>query len=816
MGRNEKTTRVIFYPAVADSVDLPDLLFFKSKDEAKVSLLSTEEQHLLFGKDATLLDRLKMILATMGPVCKDSDLIINIIGSRAPLLKVRQSAHQVIADVHWNIVTPYFSKITRLPIAHPEILDIFADAVFQYAAFAMKHPQKAKSALRNMVVDAYRLQPLLLLATLNIFNKPNLYHIHPTRTWFDRTSAANDRYQLEIDVSAVEGNPLVSAELLAEVTGFIHKIVKNYAFRYAYYLWTQQFKIVFGVPSCVDMATHEGKDIVINIHPLIHQSEWKPALYLSLGYAIMLTILRSSGRADGKEIIYLAMMKTWKRYLSYDETEQQQVRDVYGFSPITDEQQLRCLSESMIGKKNLDFLDDFLTLMNYSFKETFLERIKGLNERYKRETVVYVEQLWITLRNINTPLIRHNINHGKLIEILRSDDIDHLQLANFLRTGCLGRRKVVDVDSWLLLRTLLYDIINAPKVFQNDYKMLLKILTKVNKSLIVFIWTLGLDHDAHYEVVSRYISKLMNDIFVFDRVKIYEIVSDPLECLEAEAMTGYLLNWASYTPDKRRSIIEAPLSALPKNVVTQLRVQTSVDVDQVIRMMGVGASGLLAFCLHQAYRWGSTGDELTERIRDSFPKLLKQAQEDMRPSETIRGGAMLLLLLAQIISDERDGFAGNITITEEERRIVRNLITQCLDWNQRHFVMMVAGIAAGYVGSIDEWILQQFDILLARYDGGDRVMLRSVVQFDVEKIIERTLMTAREGEEGSLQNKLQRLRFNVDPVVSDQANKFLGAMASRCDMQAPERILKKRDIRELVLELSLRMKAQIRYRYRHT
>jgi hypothetical protein len=40
-------------------------------------------------------------------------------------------------------------------------------------------------------------------------------------------------------------------------------------------------------------------------------------------------------------------------------------------------------------------------------------------------------------------------------------------------------------------------------------------------------------------MVSAYISKVMHDIFVFDRVKIYEIVSDPVECLEAEAVTGY-------------------------------------------------------------------------------------------------------------------------------------------------------------------------------------------------------------------------------------------------------------------------------------
>jgi hypothetical protein len=163
MGENEKNARIIFYPAVTDSVDLPDLLFFKSRTETEFSLLSTEEQPLLSGNDAILFDRLKtcaalrlkMLLTMMGSVCTESDMIINVIGRRAPLLKVRQNAHQVVADMHWNIITPYFSKITKLPVPHPEILDIFADAVFQYAAFAMKHSKTAKSALRNRVIDAW-------------------------------------------------------------------------------------------------------------------------------------------------------------------------------------------------------------------------------------------------------------------------------------------------------------------------------------------------------------------------------------------------------------------------------------------------------------------------------------------------------------------------------------------------------------------------------------------------------------------------------------------------------------------------------------
>jgi hypothetical protein len=199
-------------------------------------------------------------------------------------------------------------------------------------------------------------------------------------------------------------------------------------------------------------------------------------------------------------------------------------------------------------------------------------------------------------------------------------------------------------------------------------------------------------------------------------------------------------------------------------------------------------------------------DEITNRIRSYFPELLKRAQVAILPEMTIKGGSMLLLPLAQIISDERDGFTENIVITEEERQIVRDLIKQCVDWDQKHFVMMIAGIAAGYMGNIDGWILQQFDRLLGRYNGGDRVVLRSVVQFDVENLIERTIMTSRDGEESALLDKIQLLRFGVDPIVSNQANKFLREMASQHGIHSPEVILKGEDIRELVLPLSRRMK----------
>jgi len=461
----------------------------------------------------------------------------------------------------------------------------------------------------------------------------------------------------------------------------------------------------------------------------------------------------------------------------------------------------------MTGRKGLELVNDFILLTDYSAQETFGERLKVLNESPDgAKTGAYYEQLRSGIQNLNTTLMRNNINYGKLIEVLRNDNIDHLQLASLLRTGRLNGRSVADVSEWLLLRTLLYDLINAPKVFRNDYKMLLKVLTKVNKSLIVYVWSLTLDNDARYELVNAYIANLINDIFVFDRVKIYEIVADPAECLEAEAITGYLLNWAGLSSEEWYSISGAVLSRLPHNVATHLSVQTTGDVDLLIRVMTTRASGLIGFCLHQAYRWGSVKDELTERIRFHFRKILRRAEKAMLPENMIRGGAILLLILAQIVSDERDGFARNIEITERERSAVLSLIKQCLQWDQRHFVLMVGGIAAGYMGSIDGWILQQFDTLLGRYGGGDRVVLRSVVQFDVEKLIERTLLTARAGHEDELFKKIQLLRFGVDPVVSDQANKVLGAMASGYGMASPEALLKKKDIRDLVLELSKRMR----------
>ncbi len=811
-------TKVISYPAVADGVDLPDLTFRKNKDEeAFVGPTSPRQCSPL--KTNPIIDeivsafddlKLKTLLAPLLPMIAASNITFHIVGRRGSMLKITQDTMNVVVEAHWNLFIPYFEHVKALPIIHPEVLDIFARAVFRYMALAAKHPKVADNQPRSFVVEAYKARPELLLASLDIFNKPSIYHIQPTRSWFNRISMVNDTYRFQIGVAAGAAAPSVRPEFLEEVTDFVHKVVKNYAFRYADYLWTQQYKITFGNPSDAGMVGREGEDIVIHIDPLIYQTSWKPALYLSLGYAIMLAILQSAGRDDKKEYTYLAVKKTWNRFLSFDESvEKQSVREIYRLPQVTEAVQCRSLMECTIGNKSGELVDDFMMLMNYSSKDTILEKLAILNEiRNGKGTGSYFEQLSSSVRNINSSLIRNNINYSKLIEILRNDNIDHLQLAEFLHTGQLGGLTVVDVSEWLLLRTLLYDLINAPKVFSNDYKMLLKVLTKVCKSLIVYIWMLGVDDDARYEMVSAYIAKLMYDIFVFNRVKIYDIVADPVECLEAEAVTGYLLNWASFTPEKRHSAIKT-LSGLPKNVVAHLSVQTADDVDRLINVIRASNSGLIGFYLYQAYSWGSVQGELTNRIRSHFPQLLKWAEAAMLPAKANMGGAMLLLLLAQIISDERDGFARNIVIAEEERQIVRDLIKQCVDWDQKHFVMMIAGIAAGYVGNIDEWILQQFDRLLGRYDGGDRVVLRSVVQFDVENLIERTLMTAGEGDESALVDKIQLLRFGVDPIISNKANEYLRTLASRHGIPVSGIVLNRKNIGELLLTLSQRMEAQI-------
>jgi hypothetical protein len=59
-----KSAKVIIYPAVADSVDLPDFSFFKSKGKDEFTLLTTGEQQSLFKNNATISNRL------MFPLCR--------------------------------------------------------------------------------------------------------------------------------------------------------------------------------------------------------------------------------------------------------------------------------------------------------------------------------------------------------------------------------------------------------------------------------------------------------------------------------------------------------------------------------------------------------------------------------------------------------------------------------------------------------------------------------------------------------------------------------------------------------------------------
>ncbi|HOC45566.1 MAG TPA: hypothetical protein PKM26_03075, partial [Syntrophorhabdaceae bacterium] len=73
------------------------------------------------------------------------------------------------------------------------------------------------------------------------------------------------------------------------------------------------------------------------------------------------------------------------------------------------------------------------------------------------------------------------------------------------------------------------------------------------------------------------------------------------------------------------------------------------------------------------------------------------------------------------------------------------------------------------------------------------------------------LITARVGEENALLNKIQLLRLEVDPVVSNRANKFLGDIASLHGIHSPEDALKRKDVHDLVLDLSRRMKAKMLY-----
>jgi len=205
-----KSAKAVIYPAIADSVDLPEFSFRKNRDEDAFVLLTGPEQQLFLSENtsvynivATLSDlRLRSLLAPMWQEFAGLNITFNIVCRRAELLKIQYDGVNVAIEAHWNLFIPYFDHIKALPIVHPEVLDLFAHAVFKYAELGLKHPEVVKNELRGLVIDTYRVQPELLLTSLDIFNKANIYHIRPTRNWFNKISAANDKYRLQIDASA--------------------------------------------------------------------------------------------------------------------------------------------------------------------------------------------------------------------------------------------------------------------------------------------------------------------------------------------------------------------------------------------------------------------------------------------------------------------------------------------------------------------------------------------------------------------------------------------------------------------------------------
>jgi hypothetical protein len=233
-----KPTKIYTYPAVADRVGLPDLTFRKKRGESAPLPLFTAGKESLFKKNTTVSNKVKtlcdlQLMTLLGSVWPDEaglDITVNIIARRAAVLNVKQDGNNVVIDAHWNLFVPYFYQIEELPIVHPEVLDIFAEAVFSYAAVAIRHPEATRKELRSLVIDAYSDEPQFLLASLDVFNKPSVYHIHPARIWFTGFSAANDDRRLEIDDLASTPLP-VSPEFLEEVADFIHQVAKNYAFR---------------------------------------------------------------------------------------------------------------------------------------------------------------------------------------------------------------------------------------------------------------------------------------------------------------------------------------------------------------------------------------------------------------------------------------------------------------------------------------------------------------------------------------------------------------------------------------------------------
>jgi len=84
-----KSHRLITYPAIADSVDLPDFIFHKSSDGDAFILLTGAEQKLLFEQKkatnrAMELDnrRLMTLLSPIWAKFTNSDVTLHIISER--------------------------------------------------------------------------------------------------------------------------------------------------------------------------------------------------------------------------------------------------------------------------------------------------------------------------------------------------------------------------------------------------------------------------------------------------------------------------------------------------------------------------------------------------------------------------------------------------------------------------------------------------------------------------------------------------------------------------------------------------------------
>ncbi len=115
-----KSHRLITYPAIADSVALPDFIFHKSSDGDALILLTGAEQKLLFEQKkatnrAMELDnrRLMTLLSPIWAKFTNSDVTLHIIAERGAVLKIKQFRTGIVIQAHWNLFQPYFYQIKK-------------------------------------------------------------------------------------------------------------------------------------------------------------------------------------------------------------------------------------------------------------------------------------------------------------------------------------------------------------------------------------------------------------------------------------------------------------------------------------------------------------------------------------------------------------------------------------------------------------------------------------------------------------------------------------------------------------------------------